>query len=358
MCQNGGKVRSMKMRRTIYEGPADEGRALLARAAVVHLATTAADGRPLLRAVHPVLDGDVLAFHGAPAGEKMEGIGRPTVVAAHEVVAEIPSWFLDPDRACPATTYYVSAQIEGTLETVEDPDAKARILQALMAKYQPEGRHAPIRADDPRYAKAVRGLLVAGVRIEHLACKAKLGQNRNDTDRAKVIAQLWERGDVAAVDFLVRRFPELAPPSFRAGGLSFACALTDEELDAALSLLADAYWLIATPVSQRRAAILASSATVLARDSNGEVVGFARAVSDGRTAWLYDVIVRAGERKSGIGSALFGFLLEHPAVRRARVVRLGTKDAMPFYRRFGFVDIEESRATKPYRSTDMVREAR
>lgn len=348
----------MKMRRTVYAGPADEGRALLERAPVVHIATTGEDGRPLLRAVHPVLDGDLLAFHGAPAGEKMEGIGRPAVVAAHEVVAEIPSWFLDPERACPATTYYVSAQIEGALELVDDPVVKARVLQALMTKYQPEGRHVPVTAGDPLYAKAVRGLLVAGVRISHLACKAKLGQNRNDVDRAKVIAQLWERGghrDVAAVDFLVRRFPALAPASFRASGLTFACALSPDEIDAALELLADAYWLTSIPVPQRRAAIANSSATVLARDDNGEVVGFARAVSDGRTAWIYDVIVRRGERRSGVGSALFTFLLDHPAVRRARVVRLGTKDAMPFYRRFGFIDIDEARAQKPYRSTDMIR---
>jgi predicted FMN-binding regulatory protein PaiB len=173
-------------------------------------------GAPILRVVNAVLDGDAIAFHGAPAGEKMEGLGRAVVASAHETVARIPSWFLDPERACPATTYYLSAQAHGTLREVTDPVRKAAVLAALMAKYQPEGRHVPVTADHPLYAKAIRGLLVAEVRIDRLDCKAKLGQNRTPEDRARVLEALARRGapgDARAIETILRRSPDLPRPS-------------------------------------------------------------------------------------------------------------------------------------------------
>ncbi len=346
------------IRKAVYRGSAEEGRALLERAPVVHLATTGEDGHPILRAVHGVVDGDLLAFHAAPVGEKTTGIGRRAVIAAHEVVAEIPSWFLDPERACPATTYYVSAQVDGVLEEVRDPDAKARILQTMMRKFQPEGRHAPIRADDPRYAKAVSGLLVAGVRLEHVVCKTKLGQNRRPEERRRVVEQLWRRGapgDARAVHTLVRRFPELTPSFLLRDGLRLACAIDETELDEIGTLLDDAYWLAGVPRDVVFGAFLASQAVVTARDERtGALVAVARATSDGKVAWLYDVMVRADRRGSGAGTAVMELLLDHPAVRVARHVRLTTRDAMAFYRRIGFLELDEARR-HAWRSVDMVR---
>ena len=355
------RVMQKALRRAIYAGEIEEGRALLRRAQVLHIATTEICGKPHILVVHPVVvpdgaGGELVAFHGAPAGQKMEGLGRQAVASAHETIAEIPSWFLDPERACPATTYYVSVQVEGVLEEVTEPALKARVLQALMEKFQPEGRHVPVTADDPRYAKAVRGLLVAAIRIDALTCKAKLGQNRRPEERTSVLRQLWERGgpqDLAAVDFLTRRFPELAPPAFRSHGLSFFCRLAPEETEEVLGLLKDAYWLAPITEAQRRKAI-AESAVVFARDGEG-ICAFARAVSDGRVAWIYDVMVRPDRRGTGVGKALFAFLLEHPSVRNTRMLRLGTRDAMDFYRRFGFVDFAELQAQKPYVSTEMAR---
>jgi predicted FMN-binding regulatory protein PaiB len=204
------------MRKEIYRGSEAEARALFARADVVHLACVSEAGAPILRTVNAVMAGGAIAFHGAPAGEKMQGLGRPVVAAAHETVASIPSWFLDPERACPATTYYLSAQAHGTLLEVVDPDRKAAVLAALMDKYQPEGRHVPIAADHPLYAKAIRGLLVAEVRIDRLDCKAKLGQNRTPEDRLRVLEALSRRGapgDARAIETILERSPDLPRPS-------------------------------------------------------------------------------------------------------------------------------------------------
>jgi predicted FMN-binding regulatory protein PaiB len=233
------------MRKAIYAGDAEEARALFSRAPEVHLALVTGEGLPILRTVNAVVVDGALALHGAPAGEKMEGLGGPVVAAAHETVATIPSYFLDPERACPATTYYVSAQAHGVLEEVHAPDCKARVLAALMAKYQPEGGHAPVRADHPLYAKAVRGLLVAQLRLDRVTCKVKLGQNRTPEERLRVLEGLWKRGapgDAAAIARIVARFPELPTPGFLSAipGLRLACHLPESELGMAVSLLEDA----------------------------------------------------------------------------------------------------------------------
>jgi len=74
-----------------------------------------------------------------------------------------------------------------------------------------------------------------------------------------------------------------------------------------------------------------------ARDENGRLVATGRANSDGaRHAYVADVAVMKELRGRGLGAALVRLLLEHPRVRGAEFVRLGTVDAQPFYERFGF----------------------
>jgi ribosomal protein S18 acetylase RimI-like enzyme len=294
----------------------------------------------------------------------MEGIGRPVVAGASESIASIPSYFLDPQRACPATTYYVSAQVEGLLEQVTDNERKARVLAALMAKYQPEGGHVPLTADHPLYKKAIAGLLVASIPLDRLSCKAKLGQNRRPEERMRVLEQLWKRGapgDVDAIALILARFPDLGVPAFlrpRAGlanaGLQLQCALADDELDDVVDMLQGVYWLGDVPRVQIRSAVIASSAVVIGRERSGRVVAFARAVSDGKCAWIYDVIVLPELRGGHVGSAVMEVLLDHPAVRGARHVRLSTRDAMPFYRRLGFTNLDEA-PRYPWTSTEMIR---
>ncbi|AKV03041.1 Histone acetyltransferase HPA2 [Labilithrix luteola] len=350
------------MRRAIFAGSSAEGRALLARARAIHLAMVSEAGLPILRTVNAVVLDDAIAFHGAPAGEKMEGLDRPVVVSAEETVATIPSWFLDPERACPATTLYVSAQVHGTLREVTDPARKARVLQALMEKYQPEGGHRPIDAEHPLYAKAVRGLLVAEVSLENVDYKEKLGQNRTEADRLTILEKLWQRGedgDVRAITRVVSRFPELPRPAFlrcAIPGIRLQCWVDEVELVEARALLEDAYWLQDIPAQDHVTAMARSPVRVGARDTSGKLVAFARALSDERrVAWIFDVVVDASLRKTGVGSAIMELLLDHPAVRRARRVRLATRDAMEFYRRKGFCELAEAPRPGAWSSVEMVR---
>src|SRR6185437_2658436 len=341
-----------------------EAVALMARAPVVHLASTTAEGEPILRTVNAVVVRGAVCFHGAPAGEKVEAVGRPAVVAAEEIVAPLPSYFVDPERACPATTLYRSAQAHGALCRVDAPEQKAEILAALMAKYQPEGGHVPIDAHHPLYEKAIAGLMVLAVPLERLDGKAKLAQNRRPEERTTIMERLWERGqpgDPAAIEAIREGSPGTPDPAFlcppaSAPDVVLTCAPRPFDADAAADLVADAYWNLGTPRDAVVRAHLGSSAWVGARDGAGRLVATARAIGDeAKRAWIYDVMVAPPWRGRGLGQAIVRLLLDHPAVRHTRRVYLGTRDAQAFCVRLGFGDrMELETLRRSYVSTEMV----
>src|SRR5438876_11753599 len=88
---------------------------LLNASAVVHLASTNGEGAPILRAVNFAVEGGALVFHGSPVGEKLLAVGRAAVLSVEESIASVPSYFSDPEKACPATTLYRSVMIHGLL---------------------------------------------------------------------------------------------------------------------------------------------------------------------------------------------------------------------------------------------------
>jgi predicted FMN-binding regulatory protein PaiB/GNAT superfamily N-acetyltransferase len=338
---------------------------LLDRAAVVHVAASGEDGTPILRTVHGVVVDGHLAWHGAPAGEKMESIGREAVVSAEETVASIPSFFWDAERACPATTYYRAAQVHGVIERVDDPVFKARALEALMHKLQPEGGYVPLSPAHPRYAelyeKAVKGILVLRVSLERLEGKSKLGQNRSKEDRAHLYEQLWRRGtpmDLAAIDTIRAANPHDETPRFLAAPEGYRLTHRPggtQDLEDVAEMLVDAYWNVALfdrPALRR--AHVATDAWVGARDATGRLVATARAISDGvKQAWVYDVMVSPEHRRKKLGTAVMRLLLDHPRVRDARFVWLGTSDAQPLYGSLGFIE-RSALPPKPYPTTEMV----
>lgn len=316
----------------------------LARADVVRLATTTPDGEPVLRTLNAVVDQEHLLFHGAKAGEKALAIGRSAVAAADQTIATIPSYFLDPEKACPATTFYESVQVHGTIERIDDPEKKARMLTSLMRKYQPEGGYTPIDAHSPVYEGAVRGVLVFGLSLGEVTGKLKVGQNRKQAELSSIVEGLWQRGsagDARAIQRIFEGNPGFVRPSrfLAPGGVILEPALDDAALDEAVALVADEYWNRGYQRDRLQRAHLTASAWVGARAVSGELIATARAVSDNaKFAYVADVAVRREFRGSGVGGALVRLLLEHPVLRDAHLVRLGTADAQEFYRGFGFVE--------------------
>ena len=347
------------MRRGEFSWPRDAAVAFLAEQPTVHLASSLEDGTPVFRTVHGVVCDGWLCFHSAPRGEKTGLLGRPAVLCSEETVAVIPSTFFDPERACPATTYYRSAQVHGLIEEITAPDLKARALQALMEKLQPGGGYTPITATHPFYRAPVRGLLIAGVRLDLVEGKAKLAQNRRPEEISALLVRLWERGDPGdprAIELLREANPAAPTPGFLLGppGVTLHAWLDAPVASESAALLADAYWNDGFSAQELRDAHAGASAWVGARDERGRLVASARAISDGaKNAWIYDVIVEHGRRGEGLGAAVLRLLLDHPRVRRARRVFLGTRDAQELYRRLGFTE-RSGLPPRPYTTTEMV----
>ncbi len=333
------------MRREDYRMDRDAALRLLERAPYVHMASTDGEGRPVLRALHAVVCDGWLCFHGAPVGEKCSVLGREAVFSAEEVIAEVPSYWSDPVLACPATTLYLSAHVRGVVDEITVPETRARVLQALMGRFQPEGGHAPVDVADPRYTKQVAGLLVAGVRLDALDGKGKLAQNRTPPKIVALVENLWSRGrdgDARAAALVMRANATVPRPARFVGpeGVALEPAFEDDALPDVCALLRDTYWHAGrSPDADLADAHRASAAWVGARDEHGAVIASARAVSDGvRYAYVADVVVHPAWRGRGVGAAVMTLLLDHPRVRRVSRVELATRDAMAFYAAMGFVE--------------------
>lgn len=344
---------------SIERGPQDAALALLGRAPWVHMAGVGEDGAPLLRTLHTVIVDGHVAFHGGVRGEKLACLGREGVLAVEEPLSTLPSYVIDPERACPATTWFDSVQVRGVLEVVEDRVRKAAVLQALMERHQPEGGHVRIEADHPLYTSVLDRILVAQVPLTDVCRKLKLGQNRTAAQLGRVVEFLWRRGapvDLRTLERVREVYPEVALPGSMVApeGLRFVVELSPERQEEAVELLVETYW--SRDFSREAIAeALRCSHVVGAVDlATGKLVATARAISDlTRHAWIYDVVVAEAWRGRGIGESLMRLLLDHPAVRGARVVRLGTRDAATFYERLGFVAVE--RVVRPWRTVEMVR---
>lgn len=346
------------MRRQEFHASDALGRRLFDELEVMHLAGVA-DGQPVLKTVNAVVDEGWVCFHGAPAGEKTSLVGQRVVASVEETVARLPSYFMDPHRACPATTLYRGAQAHGVLQAIDEPTRKARVLQRLMEKLQPEGGYVPLDAQSPLYRAQVNGLLIAGVPLDALTTKAKLAQNRTPEQRGTLLEKLWSRGaagDVRALELIREANPNTPLPPFLAApaGCTLHAWLPAEEASAAAGLLAGEYWNDVFTRDELVRAHLGAAAWVGARDEAGALVGTARAIADGaKCAWVYDVCVRSDWRGRGLGKALMRLLLDHPAVRGCRVVRLGTRDAQSLYEGFGFVPLG-ALPPRPYATIEMM----
>ena len=85
-----------------------------------------------------------------------------------------------------------------------------------------------------------------------------------------------------------------------------------------------------------------------AYDRTGVMVGFARAVSDGGSAYLTDVYVLPGHRGAGLGKAIVRMMIEDGPGSGWRWM-LHTSDAHGLYRQFGFTRADDRYLERPPR---------
>jgi ribosomal protein S18 acetylase RimI-like enzyme/nitroimidazol reductase NimA-like FMN-containing flavoprotein (pyridoxamine 5'-phosphate oxidase superfamily) len=332
-----------EQRAKLFRAPVAQAWELFRHAPAVRFAAVTADGQPLARTFNAVVLDGRLCFHGSSHGQKLGLIGRRALASYDEVVAEIPSYWIHPELACPASTYYVSAIAEGSIERVVDRERKARVLRALMERFQPEGGYDPICVSDPRYVNVLEQLMVAELVPTRVTAKHKLGQHRSVSQIERVLAGLWQRGRVGDLTAL-RRIREAHParptPEFLRGPLgSVLCVAPDaEDARQVAALLEGQYWTGPFTLERMARAQLGSNAWLVARDATtGSVLASARAISDhARFGYVLDVIVRPELRRQGFARALMRLLLDHPALRGTHALALRTRDAQPLYRSLGF----------------------
>jgi predicted N-acetyltransferase YhbS len=123
------------------------------------------------------------------------------------------------------------------------------------------------------------------------------------------------------------------PPAIRA-------ADTARDFTGIVALYRELGWSHAADPTRLRIAVERSAMSIVAVD-DGDVVGFARALSDEAFAvYIADVLVRPARQRQGIGRALVETILDrYPLERYHHQVLVAERGAEGFYRRLGLVPV-------------------
>jgi nitroimidazol reductase NimA-like FMN-containing flavoprotein (pyridoxamine 5'-phosphate oxidase superfamily) len=130
-------------------------------------------------------------MHSHPIGEKIQNIKRNSKVGfeVDSYVCFLPSYYFHPTDASQADTLYISVVIKGNAAIVNDPDEKANALNALMKKYQKEGRYEPLSSN----MGSVREVTVLKVVPDQIHGKYKIGQHWIPRYRLKMARNIIQR---------------------------------------------------------------------------------------------------------------------------------------------------------------------
>lgn len=137
-----------EMRRKRQELSREETAAILHRGTNGVLALAGDEGYPYAVPVSYVYDGTYIYVHGAKAGHKIDAVAREEKASFCVV---------DQDQIVPEqdTTYFRSAIVFGELRVMEDGPEKRAAIEALAAKYDPEGPADGRKGDRPGVGGAV-----------------------------------------------------------------------------------------------------------------------------------------------------------------------------------------------------------
>ncbi len=146
------------------------------------------------------LDGSVY-MHSHPFGEKLDNIRRNPRVGfeVDKHVCFLPSYYFHPTDASQADTLYISVVIKGSAEMVHDDEEKARALNALMEKYQKEGRYEALDSGMP----VVREVAIIKVIPAEMRGKYKIGQHWARPYRLKMAQKIIEREGLHAASTIL-----------------------------------------------------------------------------------------------------------------------------------------------------------
>jgi uncharacterized protein len=130
-------------------------------------------------------------MHSHPFGEKLDNIQRNPNVGfeVDQHICFLPSYYFHPSDASQADTLYISVVIKGKAEIVHSNEEKAVALNALMKKYQKEGRYEALDA----YMPSVHEVAVMKIVPRDMRGKYKIGQHWARPYRLKMARNIIER---------------------------------------------------------------------------------------------------------------------------------------------------------------------
>jgi len=134
-------------------------------------------------------------FHGSKKGKKMDLIknNQNASFSLVENISFIPSYFSSNEGlSCPATHFFKSLSISGSIELVEDYKEKVDALESLMHKLQPEGKYKNMNEDI--YQKMINATCIFKLTPNNIRGKFKLGQQLSDERFNMILNHLEQRG--------------------------------------------------------------------------------------------------------------------------------------------------------------------
>jgi transcriptional regulator len=166
---------------------------------------------PVVVPTHFLWDGDKeVVLHLARPNPVWEALAeRPrALLSVFGAYTFIPGHWNQDEYGVP-TSYYAAVQLACDVEVVDDPERVAAILERQLGHFQPEGKHAPVRAgEDDRYGKLLPNIRGIRLVVTDVRAKLKFGTNRTVEHREVIATKLAERGtplDLEARDHVLDR---------------------------------------------------------------------------------------------------------------------------------------------------------
>ena len=158
------------------------------------------NGYPQIIPMNFVLINNIVYVHSHIRGEKLNNIKRNSKVGfeVDKNLEFLPSYFFDPNDASLADTLYISVVIKGEAVIVSDSTEKALALNALMKKYQPEGKYEPMREN----MQVLNQVAVIKILPNEMNGKYKIGQHMSKQKRIELAENILIRNSKTAQDTL------------------------------------------------------------------------------------------------------------------------------------------------------------
>jgi len=158
------------------------------------------DGFPQIIPMNFVFIKDSIYMHSHTKGEKLDNIKRNLKVGfeVDRNLEFLPSYFFDPNDASVADTLYISVVIKGEARIIMDVEEKVLALNALMKKYQPEGKYEPMN----KSMKVLEAVAVIKITPKEMNGKYKIGQNMSKQERVELAEHILNKNSKTALDTL------------------------------------------------------------------------------------------------------------------------------------------------------------